>query len=70
MATGIEVEDIIGVFCIKYRDGEISFEELKSVLKMLGFDLEDDCKDSIKENMKSFKPLNIDTNSKKISCTK
>lgn len=70
MAKSIDVEDIVAVFCLKYRDEEITFEELKAVMKMLGFDLEDDCKDSIKENMKSFKPLNIDKNSKKISCTK
>ena len=66
MAKRIDVEDIVAVFFLKYRDGEISFEELKSVVKMLGLDIEDDCEASIKESLKSFKPLNIDTNDKKI----
>ena len=66
MSKSIDVEDIVAVFCLKYKDDEISFEELKSVVKMLGLDIEDDCEASIKESLTSFKPLNIDTNDKKI----
>ena len=62
----VDVEDVVAVFCLKYRDEEITFEELKAVMKMLGFDIDDDCEASIKESLKSFKPLNIDINDKKI----
>ena len=35
--------------------------------KMIGFDFEDDCEASTRECLKSFKPLNIDINNKKIN---
>ena len=54
MAKSIDVEDIVAVFCLKYRDEEITFEELKAVIKMLGFDIDDDCEISLKEEAKSF----------------
>lgn len=70
MAKRIDVEDIVAVFCLKYRDEEITFEELKAVMKMLGFDIDDDFEISLKEEAKKFIPLDIDAESKTIKFIK